>query len=176
MDLILLPGSNPLNQEWIEEVESNLKPYFNSTQIQYYDHWEGMRSSFTLRAEQQKLAEIVDGKNDIVVFAKSVGVHLSVQSICSDIIKPKACIFVGTPRNWKLEESYDIPLIEKKLTMPVLFIQQELDRFVFFKELETMLKTSNLVNYRAEMVKGSDHQYADIAQLAKLVKGFLDSL
>src|SRR4030042_3643236 len=98
MNLILLPGNDAKNREWIDGVADAVKDKYDRRIVQYYDHWEN-GGSFNFEAELQKLIVNVGKLREgtgYAVFGKSAGVVLALGAIDRSAIAPKKCIFVGS--------------------------------------------------------------------------------
>ena len=122
MNLILLAGNSIDNREWIEEVESVLKPLFYSTQIQYYDHWQSGEELIDLDKEIKKLTETTKSKKQYIIFAKSAGGLITLKAIYQRKISPSRCIFVGIPINWAKKYGFDIAKWFKDFNIPLIII------------------------------------------------------
>lgn len=171
MHLILLPGNSKYNKDWIEEVEKKLNDLFDSTHIQYYNHWEG-GSGMMINEELQKLEKHAKNYREYVIFAKSAGVFLTLKAIEKDLISPSMCIFTGTASRWDTGR-VDVQELLTKMEMPKLFIQQTSDRYMEYAEIERMLKDLNVRNYQCNEVPGSDHGYSDVGVLKDIITKFL---
>ena len=108
MNLILLGGNGVDNKDWIEEIELILKPYFKSTQIQYYDHWKSGTELINLNKEVDKLIKNINLKAKYIIFAKSVGSLVATKAIFDEKILPIKCFFVGVPVHWAYKHNFDI--------------------------------------------------------------------
>ncbi|MBI3627107.1 hypothetical protein HY224_03610, partial [Candidatus Uhrbacteria bacterium] len=72
MNLILLPGKNQSNLNWIKDVEQAVKPYFDATAVQYYNHWqEEDQSLIDIDHESSEMYQTCRDWTDYAVFAKS---------------------------------------------------------------------------------------------------------
>jgi predicted alpha/beta-hydrolase family hydrolase len=175
MNLILLPGNGKYNKEWIDEVRDNFENLFTSTHVLYYDHWfVDEERDIDLEAETKKLAEIVKGLDDYVVFAKSMGSTLTIKAIHEGVIAPSKCIFTGHPVNWARERNYYVDEWIKGYATPTLFIQKTLDPVFGFEDLRNFLEEHKAENYELVEVEGDDHHYGDIEALKRMVTAFLE--
>lgn len=72
MKLFLLAGNHISNKKWIEEVHANLQDLFDESEILYYSHWNSKeRKDIDLDLEIERLANLTNGLEDFIVFAKS---------------------------------------------------------------------------------------------------------
>lgn len=173
MDLILLPGNSIENKEWIEDVECAVSSDFNTTHVQYYDHWEKGGKVIDLDVETGKLTKMTDSLGEYVIFAKSAGVILALKGIAEGKINPAKCIFAGTAVPFALRLGFDIKKWLGSCSVQSLFIQKEFDPAISFEDLTALLKTSGVKNYEVLKVSGSDHYYGDIVFLKKTVVNFM---
>ena len=173
MDVLLLPGNDSLNKEWIEEVAEKTTDLFGNHAIQNYDHWENEDRRFIdFDLELDRLADTTKDIDDYAVFAKSAGVALALLGIDQNKIAPKYCIFVGSPLSFAERFGIDVKKFLDDLKVPVLFIQQVDDPAASFDSLQAFVKDSGLGDYEMIKIPGDDHAYSDVDELAKLVKEF----
>lgn len=179
MDIILLPGNSIKNKEWIEEVEQAIKPDFNATRIQYYEHWKdgrgwkesGRMIDFDL--ELEKCIGTVESLGEYAIFAKSAGVLFALKGIAEQKISPVRCVFAGTAVHFALRLNLDIKKWLKVCTVPVLFVQKELDPAMSFNDLGEFLRTAGVQDYKMHEIPGHDHHYGDIKGLKDLIIEFI---
>jgi hypothetical protein len=175
MNLILLPGNDKSNKEWIDSVDAELSPYFDRTAIHYYDHWwSSDDGEIDLEVELDKLAATVEQFDSYVIFAKSAGVLLALYGIYEGVLAPEVCIFVGSAIPWGYERGFDLNNWLINYSVPTLFIQKTLDPALSFVDLSTLIVDKNMSGYLLKEISGDDHVYEDIAQLKQLVEGFVD--
>ncbi len=168
MKLILLPGNSPKNKPWIDKVTKSLSGKFQSTYTQYYDHWNQDIGYIDFDKETEKLLKNIKGDERYIVFAKSVGIMLTLKAISNKKINPLMCIFVGTPTTAeKLDEFF------KDYTIPTLFIQQENDPLTSFDKLAEKVSNLDLDNAIVKEIEGNDHKYKNIEELSELVTKFV---
>ena len=89
MHLLLIPGNSPLNKSWLKKVEKTLTSLFKSTHIQYYKHWSTGTETINKAVEFKKLISEAEKHADYTIFAKSIGVTLTLEAISQDKIWPK---------------------------------------------------------------------------------------
>jgi len=187
MDLILLPGNDAKNKEWIEWVAESVKARYDRRIVQYYDHWT-KGGEISPEVELKKLSELAlgleaknikkvagegkgEGKERVqeaggyAVFGKSVGVVLALGAIAQGAIAPKKCIFVGSAIGFGKRlglpvEEWLIGLNDKQI--PTVFIQQENDPAISADDLETLLQKIGFTDYQLIKVPGGDHIYKDL--------------
>jgi predicted alpha/beta hydrolase family esterase len=174
MHLILLPGNNKTNKDWIEAVADQLSTLFTTTYTQYYNHWKDpQQKTINIDNELSKLKDEVKSVQDkIVIFAKSVGTIVTLHAIKRKILVPCRCIFVGSPfLHRPIEE------LQKSfagVTIPFLFIQQEHDPYGSFENLKQLLRQMPSLNYTLKMMAGNDHRYEDVRLIKAIVTEWLN--
>lgn len=169
----MLPGNTVGNKSWIEEVEQSLKPNFSSTNIQFYRHWQTGGDLIGLDHELKELVDKTSKLSDYLIFAKSAGVVLAIRGICEGKIRPRCCVFVGTPVLWANEKGFDFDKWITNFRVPALFIQQENDPAMPADGLKDYLNNKGVTNYKFIKIPGASHDYPNIEQLKEFVLGFL---
>jgi hypothetical protein len=174
MHIIYLSGGSLHNKTWIETVKSNFDS-FSDGQILYYSHWDTGDKNLNFEIESQKLSELVKGKDEYFVFAKSIGSILALKSIYEKIINPKKMVICGHPYSLAKELGYPINDYLKSLSVPTMFVQNEFDPLFSFVELEKVL-AENKPKY-FELIKNAGdetHDYEDWDLLIKIAREFFN--
>jgi pimeloyl-ACP methyl ester carboxylesterase len=167
VNIIYLPGNSFNNKEWIEKVKEKFDS-FSDGEILNYDHWQNGEKFIDMKKEAEKLAKLVEDKNDYFIFAKSIGSILALKSIYEAKLKPLKMVICGHPYRTLSNSDY-----LKFLKIPTLFIQNEFDPVYSFAELERTLKENGPNDYKIIKNVGVDtHDYEDLERLAKMVKEF----
>ncbi len=174
MNLILLPGNDKSNREWIDMVETSLSPLFDHTAVHYYDHWWSEGGEIDLEVELDKLAVTVSQFDTYVIFAKSAGVLLALYGIFEGILDPEVCIFVGSAFPWGKAQGYDLDNWLINYAVPTLFIQKTDDPALSFEGLRLLLLDRNVSGNILKEIPGDGHEYENIGQLRELTEGFVD--
>lgn len=172
MKIILLPGNSSSNRKWIEKVRDNFKDIFESINVQYYNHWETGEELIDFSYEKKELVKKINLSKEYAIFAKSAGVILTLRVIVEEKIKPKFCVFLGTPIHWTNANKFGVDEIFGKDDIPKLFIQKSHDPAISFKELDNFLKKSNVRNYKLVEIEGDNHDYDDVERIKTLVREF----
>jgi len=172
MHIIYLGGGSVRNKDWIEKVKSEFDK-FTDGQILYYSHWESGEKNLNFEVETKKLSELVAGKDEYFIFAKSIGSVLALKSIYEKIISPKKIVICGHPYNLVKELGFPIDDYLKNLSIPVTFVQNESDPMFSFADLEKVLKENNPIDY--QLIKNPNnitHDYENFEQLSKIISEF----
>lgn len=173
MHIIYLAGGSVKNKDWIEKVKSEFDK-FSDGQILYYSYWESGEKNLNFKVETKKLSELVAGKDEYFIFAKSIGSVLALKSIYEKIISPKKMVICGHPYNLAKELGFTVDDYLRNLSIPTTFIQNEFDPVYSFEELEKTLKENSPSDY--QLIKNLDnntHDYKDFEKLTKIVKEVL---
>lgn len=169
MDLLLLGGVSPHNKDWLYQVRDALAPLFGQCLVHEYAHWASAAPQIDLDHELNALRSQVHDLKEYVIFAKSAGVVLSLKGIADDILRPKACLFVGTPLRYIHKHGHQTDVWLKDLTMPTIFAQNAHDPSGAYQEVEHYLR-EHLHSPHHELLElpGDTHDYTDLAKLQKL--------
>jgi len=172
MNLILLGGNSINNKKWIEDVESCLKPLFQSTTIINYAHWKAGEGMIDLDKEKEKLAQTAKNLDGYIIFAKSAGSLVTVKAIFEKLISPQKCIFAGIPLNWARKSNFDINAWYKDYSIPTITIQHANDPLASSKELSEFLSQLTTM-VKVEELPGDTHDYNEFDIIKKLVSDFI---
>lgn len=174
MHIIYLSGGSLHNKTWIETVKSNFDN-FSTGDILYYDHWQTGDKNLNFENESRKLIELVKGKTEYFIFAKSIGSVLALKSINEKIINPKKMVICGHPYNLAKELGFPINDYLKSLTDPTMFIQNEFDPLFSYADLEKVLNENSPTEYHLiKNPSNNTHDYEDYEQLVNIVKNFYE--
>lgn len=173
MKLLLLPGNSPDHKTWIHELEELFIPNFKDVVAIEYENWKSEHARIVdLGVEIEKLKTITGEWGEYCIFAKSVGVALTIKAIREGVLKPSKCIFVGTPVLWTRENNIDLDSWIVGFSIPTLFIQQELDPCMPSPQLKQFLIDKKVANYKYIEVGGDNHKYANTQQLVNFTTEF----
>lgn len=174
MNLILLSGSKKSsNETWIQKVQKTLDPLFDSSKILRYRHWDTGGPSTDIEHESLSLVQLVSELDEYVIFAKSIGVLVSMKAIHDHKIIPTKCVFVGSAIGRALNENYPIREHLSGYTIPTLFIQKTTDPAISFNDLKMMIEGLQVSNCRFVEVSGDDHHYDNVDEIKTLIQNFL---
>ncbi len=118
-----------------------------------------------------------------MVFAKSIGVAVTLGAMQEHGIRPAGCVLVGTPYKWVDEKNSEnkvrIPIDASLRGLgetPTLFVQAADDPAIGYEELVERVESLGLPNATYVRVERDGHAYPDIHHIAELIRGFKDSL
>ena len=174
MNLILLGGNNWRNKGWIEEVEKALKPDFDQTWVQYYDHWQVGPALIDMEVEMEKLVKKAAGFGEYIIFGKSAGPILAMRAIKERGLRPGKCVFVGTAVSWGEKQGFEAEKWLEGYAVRTLFIQRAEDQVMTAGELREALNRKGVTNYKFTELPGRSHHYEDIFGLRMMVKEFAE--
>lgn len=164
MHLILLSGNTPLSQDWIDQIQKALQSRFDSTYIQYYLHWtDETVDSFQMPKELERLASQTQSYSEYVVFAKSIGVAMTLTGIDQGFLQPAKCIFAGTPSKTLRQYRETI----QSLSFPVLFIQEKNDPYGSFQDICETVSSFQKDSFIAKQIPGDNHHYDHVGELVE---------
>ena len=172
MNILYLAGNSLNNKTWIEKIKSEFN-FFSTGEILNYTHWTNGGKFIDFETEENKLSKLVQNQKDYFIFAKSVGSILTLKSIFDKKINPKKIILCGHPYLLAKELNFSIDDYLKSLTIPTVFIQNEIDPLYSFAKLEQTLKENQPSDYKLVKNPNNDtHDYQNYPNLINLVKGF----
>ncbi|MFA6007354.1 MAG: alpha/beta family hydrolase [Candidatus Shapirobacteria bacterium] len=172
MKIIYLSGNSFSNKNWIEKIKENFDN-FSEGEILNYDHWQNGNKWIDLKKETEKLRELVKDKKDYNIFAKSIGTILTLKGIEMGFLKAKKIMFCGFPYQAGVKEGLEMREILRKLTIPVIFIQNEFDPVGSFKEVEKILRNNSPKNYQlVKVLKNTTHDYENYEGLESIARDF----
>lgn len=175
MNLIILGGYSDYNKEWVENIQKTLGDLFESVDILYYENWADYKEDADIRPEVENLKKIAQGKENLVVFGKSVGVALTLQAIHNGYIKPIKCIFSGMAYEWSIKNGWDMDILLKNFDISALFLQQTDDVTTSFKKVKKVLEKSDVKNCNLIELQGEDHKYNDMQEIRRYVEPFINN-
>jgi len=175
MNLVILGGYSDYNKEWVENIRKTFGDFFESTDILYYKNWEDYKEDADIRPEVENLKKLAQGKENLVVFGKSVGVALTLQAIQNGYIKPTKCIFSGMAYEWSIKNGWDMDILLKNFDIPTLFLQQTNDVTTPFKKVKEALEKLGVKNYDVVELQGEDHKYNDMQEIRKYAEPFINN-
>jgi hypothetical protein len=174
MKLFILPGNSPQNKEWAEKLKESLAEKVNEIYVQYYDHWQTGEEIINLDRELEKFLKEINTQ-EYLLLGKSAGVLVILKGIFENKLKPKACIFLGTPIFWARANNFSIDEYLKNFQTPALFIQQSEDPAIPANNLQELLLGLEVKNYKFITIPGSDHSYDDFSLVSYHIFQFLES-
>lgn len=173
MNLLLLGGNSVLNRDWVEDVAKNLGDLFDTTQIQYYKHWQENKDLIDFPYEVDALTQKASGLKNYAIFAKSAGTLVTVKAILDGLIKPKFCVFVGIPINWAKDRNFDVDAWFANFSYPALVIQNSNDPACSFIALKKYLEKQGVTNFKLVELPGDSHHYPDLSIIQEEIVKYL---
>ncbi|MEI6042343.1 MAG: hypothetical protein WCQ00_02130 [bacterium] len=172
MKLIILPGNSKSNREWADKAALAFSNEFEDIYRQYYSHWEGDDADINFEIELDKLVDNL-GSDDYIIFAKSVGIIVTLYGIFRGKIKPKKCVFVGFPINMALKEGFNVTSWLREFKIPTVLIQNSNDPITSFDDLKNYLEPLNKTNIELIELEGDNHKYDDFELIKSKTLTFL---
>ena len=167
--LVLLWGNSIHNKSWIQEVNKELLPFYDTTHIQYYRHWDQESWNMDIDYECEQLASYLKTlSGDIILFCKSLWCILGIKTITEKNIYIKQCIFVWFPLGWTQYHTFSIEKYLEKIICPVLWIQHTNDPAWWYKTIMEKLWTLSPI-FTGKEIPGDDHNYQEINILKQII-------
>jgi hypothetical protein len=171
--LLLLPGNNPDQREWIETVRDALLPLFTTTAILAYEHWDKEGAPYVdFERELVRVPELAT-EGAWVVLAKSAGVLLTLMAAARNILVPELAFFLGAPFSWTARQGMPVTELLGGFPARAIFIQQTDDPGCPVDALRAVLNASGMKQYVIEEIPGASHHYGDLALIRALVEEHL---
>jgi hypothetical protein len=171
--LFILPGNSPQNKEWAEKLKESFTEKVNEIYVQYYDHWQIGEEIINLERELEKLLKEIN-LQEYLLLGKSAGVLVILKGIFENKLKPKACIFFGTPIFWARALNFSIDEYLKNFQTHALFIQQSEDPAISANDFQDLLVNLKVRNYKFITIPGNDHSYDDFSLISRHIFQFLE--
>lgn len=169
MNILLLGGLNAHNQPWIRQVEQALKPLFDQCVVHEYAHWQ-TGNDINLESELAGASAKAQELGDYVIFAKSIGTVISAMGISRQMLKPKACIFVGVPLGLINKDAMPFTDWLSSAGCPLTFVQNSGDPAGSYDQVKTYLQGGSLAKYNLIELPGDTHDYSNLDELKKIVE------
>jgi hypothetical protein len=159
MKVLGLPGRNPETEAWLEALFAALGS--PDAEVARYAHWQDGSDPDVAGEARRNPA----GDAELVV-VKSMGTMVLLAAVADGSL-PGAAVLIGTPLA-AYDEAQTEALRDLMHRIPCLFIQQTDDFTGGAAELREVLGESAAI----EEVAGSDHVYADVMELAELIRAW----
>ncbi|MBF0547756.1 MAG: dienelactone hydrolase family protein [Candidatus Riflebacteria bacterium] len=169
MDLLVLPGSNSKTLAWAENVISPFKSRFEEIRFHEYGMWKTGTTAFDIKAELEAVKIWANGRKNLMIFGKSVGSWLAVQSIQFEILNPQLSFFVGVPLGKETRSKVAPQELFHKISAPVVIIQGDKDPICPAAELKVLLDEGYSGNWKFFEVQDNDHWYNRIEDIQKIM-------
>lgn len=175
MKIFLLPGQSIKNKEWIEKVEDRVKEMFSNSKIQYYKHWALGEKQTDIPFETEKFVKLVNEyEEDYVVFAKSIGSLIFLNSLKSLKRKPKAVLILGFPYYLVSRLGFDLKKLVENVDFRMNIYQKEFDTAGTYEEIKTLSNEYVFVNmYECIDEPNDNHHYANYKYISKLLESLV---
>lgn len=160
-----MPGNSLKNKAWGELILEHYAPQFDSSFMLEYDHWINGEQNIDFTQEAKKLKSHVDVLSpdaEIILFAKSAGSLLALQTLHDGILKPLQVVFFGMPLDLAADNLFKdswAPLSE--LEVPAIAFHNVADPTTSYEFTKSMLATHN-PNITLITSHETDHWYGDL--------------
>ena len=165
---VLLWWNNIHNKLWIQEVEKELLPLYNTTHIHNYRHrdeWGNMDIEYECKQLYTYLKTVTWS---IILFCKSLWCLLAVKTMVEKGILIKQCIFVWFPLWFTEHHSFPIEEYLKKIVCPILRIQHTNDPAWGYTTIaEGVWRLS--AAFICKEISGDTHDYPEVKILKQVI-------
>ena len=166
--LVLLWGNNVHNKQRIQEVNQELLPFYDTTHIHTYRHWNEWWN-MNLEYECQQLYEYLKNiKGSVILFCKSLWCILGLKAIVEQEVFIKQCIFVWFPLGYCEHNKFPSEKYLKELTCPVLWIQHTNDPAWWYTTIADKLWSLSPA-FTCKEIPGDDHEYHEVKVLKQII-------
>lgn len=167
--LVLLWGNSSKNKARIQEIKKELFPFYDTTYIHYYRHWNENKWNMDIEYECEQLTNYLKTIwGSIILFCKSLWCILGLKTMVEQEICIKQCIFVWFPL-WRTHlHTFDIEKYFKDITCPIVLIQKTNDPAWWYITIAERLWVLSPW-YTCKEIPGNDHDYQEIATLKKII-------
>jgi predicted alpha/beta hydrolase family esterase len=171
MKIILLSGQSLQNKEWIERVRSKFLEKYSDVDIMYYSHWDKGESIADVDLETEKFINLINTLNqDYILFAKSIGTVVFLNSLSKLKKQPQKVIMVGVPYILAKEKGYDFDTLKDKVKSEVAIFQKENDPMASYEDVKKAEGNRVKVNmYICNGEENDNHSYENLSYLLELI-------
>lgn len=175
MKVFLLPGQSISNKEWIEGVEKKFKEISSDTEVLYYEHWSLGEKDTNISLETEKLVKLVNSyTDDYIVFTKSIGSLVFLNSFKDLKRKPKVVLMLGFPYYLAKELDFDLKSLFNKIDFKVNIYQKEYDTAGKYEEVKPFSNEYVTVEkYVSAGEPNDNHSYVNLENISKLLKSLI---
>ncbi len=167
--LVLLWGNNIHNKSWIQEVNQELLPFYDTTHIQIYRHWNTWEWNMDLEYECNELYNYLkEISGNIILFCKSLWCLLALKTMIEKDIFIKQCVFVWFPLGFSELHSFPIKEYLKKLTCPIVRIQHTNDPAWGYTTIAEKLWSLSPA-FICKEIPGETHDYPEVKVLKQII-------
>ena len=174
MQLLLLGGYSTRNKPWIYDVADALEPLADQRVVHEYAHWSDENISLDVEAELAAIADEAQNLAEYVVFAKSIGIVLTVEGMSRGLLAPQACVFAGLPLDTAVSERGEAFVRQlAEVSCPMVFVQNSHDPLGSYYALKQYLERAGVAQSMTIELPGDTHHYGDIDTLKTILRGVL---
>lgn len=167
MKVLILGGNSKRHYDWIRQLDSALDSYGHGVVLHDYIHWSNDRPAADIEQEIIAIQEAVDGIEDYVIVAKSIGTVIATLAIARGILAPYRVVFLGVPYQGIAGEVAEFTPSLKRLPFTV-FIQNQYDPYGNAEGLKDILKDNHPSEFKIVVVDGNTtHDYLDFELINK---------
>lgn len=167
--LVLLWGNHLHNKKWIQELNKELLPFYDTTYIHNYRHWDEKKENMEREYEYQQVSEYLKTISwSIILLCKSLWCMLWLRIMAEQNVYIKQAIFIWFPLAWTHMHTFSIEKYLKEITSPILWVQQTNDPAWWYT---TIVDTVGSISpgFTCKEVPGNDHKYQEIKAIKQII-------
>jgi predicted alpha/beta hydrolase family esterase len=171
MKIVLLSGQSYSNKEWIERVQEKFLEKYTDVEIMYYEHWDRQEGKADVELETERFLKLTNNlTNNYILFAKSIGTVIFLNSLEKLEKQPQKVVMVGVPNDIAKEKGYDFKQLKISIKCDVDIYQKESDPMASYGSIKGIEGRSVKVNkYECIGEENNTHDYENLAYLLDLV-------
>ncbi len=173
MRIFILGGQSLSNREWVLEIKESINDSFTTVDVIDYEHWKKGEGRADVDLESSRFIEKVNSlPEDYMIFAKSIGTVIFLNSLSRLKKLPTKVVMVGVPLNVAKEQGYDFEKLKEVTEFPIAIHQKKNDPFSDYENLRVLEGGMVKVNvYPCLNEPENDHHYANMETVGGIILG-----
>lgn len=171
MKIILLSGQSLQNRSWIEDVRTKFKEKYQNVEVMYYDHWKRGEGTADVELETKNFLQLTNGfADEYMLFAKSIGTVIFLNSLPKLQNHPKKVIMVGVPYEVATQKGYKFETLKDLVKCDVNIYQKLQDPMGSYDIVNTIEgRKVRVYEYECINEEENTHHYANMDTLIRLI-------
>jgi hypothetical protein len=165
MNIILLPGNDPKNKNWLIRMTDVLLSRGESVMPMAYGHWDKQAGHINFDDELSRLEKKLPSEYSII--AKSVGALLTIYGVHKGILSPRRCTFIGIPLTWMRQNNFPIErYLSSYKNIPTTVAQHSLDPTASYEAIKAIFNSFHSIIVKE--LPGDTHEYDEYEIISEL--------
>jgi hypothetical protein len=176
MEILILSGNATHNRDYAYAMREVFMPLCNECYVHEYAHWDSDAPLIDIDRELHLLATEYQEHTDdnIVIFAKSVGIIVALRAIAEGVLHPQKCLFVGMPLRYIDSQHIDLTSLLAEVHIPLLFMQYEHDPEGSYESVRGLLSNVHAPQpFIIAKIAGQTHDYDRTEMLFNTLAAFI---